>query len=117
MGGGTKRKTSAYLLGTEPGGATGAEMDAVENEITQIKTAVQNVGTTINTIQAVYSNSGINFQSNGQKITFPDGTEQTTAGATGTIPPYTSTASTNMGFGSRALENSSASNYQTKTIK
>ena len=94
MGGGTKRKTSTYLLGTEPGGATGADLDEVENEITQIKTAVQNVGSTINTIQAVYTNDGINFQSNGQTITFPDGTEQTTAVGHRAIPPYTSTATT-----------------------
>lgn len=75
----TTTSTPGVFTTTGATGATGAEMDAVENEITQIKTAVETVGTTINTIQAVYSNSGINFQSNGQNITFPDGTSQTTA--------------------------------------
>ena len=37
MGGGTKRKTSTYLLGTEPEGATAADLDGVDDEINSIK--------------------------------------------------------------------------------
>lgn len=73
-------KTSITAVETDVAAAK-TSLDTVEAVIPQIMTAVTNVNTSLNTVMNVYTNAGINFQSSGQSITFPDGTSQTTAPA------------------------------------
>ena len=106
MGGGTKRKTSTYLLGTEPEGATAADLDGVDDEINSIKAG-------FDSLNAQYQATASKYTQNG--IIFPDNTQQTTAATSNTMVDRPDPAVTNQ-LSLKASDNSS-SVYSLKTLK